>query len=400
MNKALMQSYQYRAYDKQGHLVKGVERASSSQNALRELKKQGLTVVDLAEFTVKKEGGRVTLVQIEELTSQLSLLLRSGLTIDRALDVLVGNTTNTRLLVILQELQQAVHQGGELSSALEKHQDVFSTLYCEMVKIGESSGRLSVVFDKLAENLMFQRELSKKITQAMVYPLFILSVCLLALVAIFNFVVPSMSGLFESLTEVPFYTQALMTVSAWIQVYQFHLLFSVIGLIFMVIHSAKKAWFKAWLGRTLAFIPITRNALFLVERIRYSAAMTLMLESGVDLATAMQMAAKTVKNPGIASQLGKAQQEVSHGKTLFSSLASIPVFDSISLSLLQVGEETGQLGTVFNEVNRRSRSNFESWVLKLTAMLEPLMIVFMGLIVGTVVVIMLLSIVSVNDVSF
>lgn len=112
------------------------------------------------------------------------------------------------------------------------------------------------------------------------------------------------------------------------------------------------------------------------------------------------MAAKTVKTPGVVQQLEKAQQQVSQGQSVSHSLAGLPLFDALSLSLLQVGEETGQLGKVFAEVNLRARSTFESWVLKLTTMLEPIMIVFMGLIVGSVVVIMLLSIVSVNDVTF
>lgn len=400
MSTPTTKPFKYQAYDRSGNLIKGVEQAENESEAQYRLKKQGLVVLNVSELKVKSSGRKINQTQIEEITSQLALLLRSGLKIDRAIEVLANNTANTQLRTLLQHLLNTVSHGGQLSSALEEHKNIFSTLYCEMVKIGESSGRLPEVFDRLAENLMFQRELAKKITQAMVYPAFIMAVCSLALVAIFNFVVPSMSGLFESLTELPVYTEILINTSSWVQRYQFYLLMALILAIATVIHSIGKPWFNDFLTRTLELLPLTRNALYQVERIRYSGAMALMLESGVDLATSMAMAARTVKANGIKSQLIKSQQLVSQGQSLSQSLTGIPIFDSISLSLLQVGEESGQLGRVFTEVNRRSRSAFESWVLKLTTMLEPLMIVFMGLIVGSVVVIMLLSIVSVNDVSF
>lgn len=400
MNQDMMLSFEYRAYDRKGQLIKGIERASSQQEAQLKIKKQGLVIIELRPIATAKIKGRVSIAHVEELTSQLALLLSSGLKIDKALAVLAQSNEHQKMKMVLSDLYQTVSQGGSLSSAMTKHDKVFPSLYCEMVRIGEGSGRLTDVFQRLAENLRFQRELSKKIVQASVYPCFILVVCLLALVAIFNFVVPSMSGLFESLTELPVYTALLIDVSNWVQAYQWHTLFGLIAFVVIVVHSSDKAWFKHWIANLLDAIPLTRRAVLLVERIRYSASMSLMLESGVDLATSMSMAAKTVKTPGVVQQLEKAQQQVSQGQSVSHSLAGLPLFDALSLSLLQVGEETGQLGKVFAEVNLRARSTFESWVLKLTTMLEPIMIVFMGLIVGSVVVIMLLSIVSVNDVTF
>ncbi len=393
-------TYRYKAYDKQGKLVQGTELGKSELDVTVKLKKQSLIPLEVTTLAQTKKVGRVTGAVIEETTSQLSLLLKSGLKIDKALEVLAENAPNAKIQSILEEVSIGVKQGRELWRCMSEHPTAFPNLYVEMVKIGEASGRLTEVFAKLAENLKFQRELSKKITQAMVYPMFILLVCVVSLVAIFNFVVPSMSGLFESLQEIPVYTQLLLDVSGFVQSYQVHMLAALVVAVIAFIKASENPDFRKRVDGFLAAFPLTRNAVLLVERIRYSASMELMLTSGVDLAKSMSMSTASVKSDALQSQLSKAHDDVSQGRSLVESLSGIQLFDPISLSLIRVGEETGQTGLVFGEINSRSRNQFETWMLKLTAMLEPLMIVIMGGIVGSVVIIMLLSIVSVNDVSF
>ncbi|EHR0552738.1 TPA: type II secretion system F family protein [Vibrio parahaemolyticus] len=393
-------TYRYKAYDKQGKLVQGTELGKSELDVTVKLKKQSLIPLEVTTLAQTKKVGRVTGAVIEETTSQLSLLLKSGLKIDKALEVLAENAPNAKIQSILEEVGIGVKQGRELWRCMSEHPTAFPNLYVEMVKIGEASGRLTEVFAKLAENLKFQRELSKKITQAMVYPMFILLVCVVSLVAIFNFVVPSMSGLFESLQEIPVYTQLLLDVSGFVQTYQVHMLAALVVAVIAFIKASENPDFRKRVDGFLAAFPLTRNAVLLVERIRYSASMELMLTSGVDLAKSMSMSTASVKSDALQSQLSKAHDDVSQGRSLVESLSGIQLFDPISLSLIRVGEETGQTGLVFGEINSRSRNQFETWMLKLTAMLEPLMIVIMGGIVGSVVIIMLLSIVSVNDVSF
>lgn len=399
-NTTESKGFSYKAYDRNGTLIQGVEFGLSSNAVDRRLRSNGLTPIEIKVASSASKGGRVTSAHLEEVTAQLALLLKSGLKIDVALKVLVDNSANRALQQVLNSVYQSVQQGRELWRSLSEHEAVFPNLYVEMVHIGETSGRLPEVFEKLAENLKFQRDLNKKISQAMVYPMFILLVCVLSLFAIFNFVVPSMSGLFESLNEIPFYTQILMDVSHWVESYQWHTLFVLVLFGGVIYSSSNKPEFKKAIDKVLNAIPFTRNAVIQVERVRYSASMELMLTSGVDLAKAMGMSANSVKTSALKSQLLQAQQEVSQGRSIVESLMGMKLFDPISLSLIKVGEETGQIGLVFGEINKRSRSDFESWMLRFAAMLEPLMIVVMGGIVGSVVVVMLLSIVSVNDVSF
>lgn len=392
--------FKYKAYDSGGNLVQGVMSAETNAAATLELKKQGLIPLSLTAQRTTSSNSKVSSHHIEEITSELALLLKSGLQINTALEVLVGIAPNQGCHRLISDLLDRVNHGGELWKAMSEHPKVFDTLYVQMVKIGESSGRLPQIFEKLASNLLFQRELSKKVTQAMIYPAFIFGVCLISVVAIFNFVVPSMSSLFESLTEIPSYTQFLISASEWMQNYQLFLFAGVVFGIVAVAKYHKEPWFKSRLDLFLMAAPLTKTAMLLVERIRYSSAMHLMLSSGVPLVDAMKMASLTVNSPSVSSQLVTAHNEVSQGRSIMDALVGIPIFDSISSSLLKVGEETGQLDLIFGEISERARSTFEDWMLKMTAMLEPLMIVFMGGLVGSVVVIMLLSVVSINDISF
>lgn len=393
-------SFSYRAYDRKGQLVQGTVFAETQQKVDKQLRMSGLVPIDIKPIAQVKKKKNITLNDIEELTSQLSLLLKNGLKIDNALNILMQNSNNLRMQEVLNDVHLNLQHGGELWSALKAQESVFSPLYIEMVKIGETSGKLPEIFDRLAENLQFQRELNSKIIQAMIYPLFIFFVCIASLFAIFNFVVPSMSGLFESLTEIPIYTQILITTSGFILKYQSHMILLLILCLSFVFHYRKKPEFKSWMNQTLYSLPLFNTVILQVERIRYSASLELMLGSGVDLSKAMSMAINAISTKSIASQLLKAQQEVSQGRTLFDSLQGISIFDSISLSLLKVGEETGQLHRTFSEIHSRSRAKLENMILKLTAMIEPLMIIIMGGIVGSVVIIMLLSIVSINEINF
>lgn len=396
----MSQSFTYKAYDKGGQLTQGAISAENKELALSELKKQGLIPLSVQAQKGANRSQTVNSQHVEDITSELSLLLKSGLQINQALKVVLGIAANQGCHQLINDILDKVNHGGELWKAMGDHPQVFDTLYVQMVKIGESSGRLPQVFEKLAANLHFQRELSKKVTQAMIYPAFIFGVCLISVVAIFNFVVPSMSSLFESLTEIPPYTQFLIDASDWMQNYQFYLVVFVAALITGVIKVRKEPWFRSRLDAVLISLPFTRKAVLLVERIRYSTAMHLMLSSGVPLVDAMRMAAMTVTSPSVSTQLLSAQEEVSQGRSIMDALIGIPLFDSISSSLLKVGEETGQLDLIFSEISERARSTFEDWMLRMTAMLEPLMIVLMGGMVGSVVVIMLLSVVSINDISF
>ena len=401
-----MKSFRYKAYDNLGAKADGGIKAADLDLAKAALSEQGLMVVSVTEDTsFTQELGflsrrRVSAQELEFLTSELALLLNSGVTIDRGLAVIKRNSTSAPQARLVASLHDAVRRGESLSEAMAAESEVFNPLYINLVKLGESSGTLPKIFSRLAEDIKFQSELRSKIMQALTYPAVIFFVCILCIVFIFNYIVPQMSGLFEGLPEIPTYTAFLLGASAWMINYQWFLLLGIVTAVGMLVTALKTAEGARRIDEALLMVPGIRNVFILVERIRFNTAIAMMLESGILIDRCLDMAVGSVKNQTIQQELKVAKERVKKGDTLSKALRASPLYPDFSLSLIEVGEESGQLEPVFAEISRRSRREFESWVDRMTSLLEPLLILVMGGIVGGVVVTMLLSIVSVNDIGF
>lgn len=394
------QLFKFKAYTKTGELTEGELHAENEAAARQALKKDYKLVVKVSPEKQGFKRKRVTLADMEQSTNQLSTLLKNGLKIDKALVVLAKSNSQSAMGAIWNGVLSDIKQGDLLSDALGKRPEVFSTLFVEMVKIGESTGNLPQVFSRLSQNLQFQNALRSKMIQAITYPFFILIVCVLAIWAIFNFVIPSMSSMFDSVEDIPSYTQFLIDASNWVQSYQVHMLLIIMAIVVGIVSALRKPTLKAKLLEATVALPLIKTIIKQSDKIRFSTALQLTLESGVSLSSGLELAAETVINPVLRDKLRKSVISVSSGSELSTELAKLGLFDDIGISLISVGEESGTLTSSFTEISQRSRLSFEQWLTRFTAMLEPLLILFMGGIVGSVVITMLLSIVSINDVSF
>ncbi|GKW54116.1 type II secretion system protein [Pseudoalteromonas sp. NCCP-2140] len=394
------QLFKFKAYTKTGELTEGELHAENEAAAIQALKKDYKLVVKLSPEKQGFKRKRVTLADMEQSTNQLSTLLKNGLKIDKALIVLAKSNSQSAMGAIWNGVLSDIKQGDLLSDALGKRPEVFSTLFVEMVKIGESTGNLPQVFSRLSQNLQFQNALRSKMIQAITYPFFILIVCVLAIWAIFNFVIPSMSSMFDSVEDIPSYTQFLIDASNWVQSYQVHMLLIIMAIAVGIVSALRKPTLKTKLLEATVALPLIKTIIKQSDKIRFSTALQLTLESGVSLSSGLELAAETVINPVLRDKLRKSVISVSSGSELSTELAKLGLFDDIGISLISVGEESGTLTSSFTEISQRSRLSFEQWLTRFTAMLEPLLILFMGGIVGSVVITMLLSIVSINDVSF
>ncbi|MDP5134927.1 type II secretion system F family protein [Rheinheimera baltica] len=394
-----MSVWEYDAIDDNGSRLKGRVRADTEQQALALVNQQQLSPLKIRQ--IKTEQGlfnRIKANDIEQLVTELALLLRNGVQLDRALDIMSGSTPNTVASEMLAAITESVRTGAPLFKAFSKYPRYFDTLFCEMVRIGEESGQLATTMERLGHNLKFQNDLKNKITQAMVYPGFVLAVCILSLFAIFNFIVPSMQGLFANMRDIPPYTQFLISTSEWVQNNQLLLLIFTFITVAAIFRSWREPGFQNFLQVIIRRTPVIKQGVFLGERIRFVSSMQLMLQSGLTLAKALEFSVNVVKDHRVKRQLERIKSEVSNGKMLSDALAVTDILEPVMLSLVKVGEESGRLDIVFTEMNERSRRKFEQWAMKLTSMLEPILIIVMGGLVGSVVVTMLLSIVSTTDV--
>ena len=401
-----MARFLYQAYDSSGGKLQGEIEASDVTKAKQQIADQQLMLVEIKEDGATVAGldifqrNKVSIQEIEYLTAELSLLLNSGVTIDRALGIIRRNSTSAPQAKLVAQLHDAVRRGDSLSDALGEHQAVFNPLYLNLISLGEASGTLPTIFSRLAEDMKFQSELKRKVIQALIYPGVIFSVCMLCILFVFNYIVPQMQSLFDGLPELPFYTAVLLGVSNWIVSYQWILLAIVLASGVGIYMARKNTSSAAAIDAFVARVPWFSGMITRVERIRFNTAITLMLESGILIDRCLEMAVGSIKNRELKQGLASAKDRVKKGATLSTALRSSPVFDDFSMSLIEVGEESGELAPVFGEISARARREFESAVERMTSLLEPALIIVMGGIVGGVVVTMLLSIVSVNEVGF
>jgi len=402
-----MPRYRYQCFDVTGGRVFGTIESESVEKALIELRHRGWLPssiemvgndLDWRSFLGFDEQ-KVGLADLEFFTAELSLLLESGVRIDRAIEILQRAGKSGAVGQLLRELGDELKKGKQLSEAAAARPDVFDRLYVNLVSLGEAGGRLPEVFRGLAEDLKFQRDLRQKVISAATYPVVVASVCILAILFIFNFVVPNLETLFADSTNLPWYTAMLLGASAFMRQWQWWV-FSALAVTTLLLwrsrHSPAVSDLK---DRLLLDTPGLREATTMVERIRFASGLGLMLDAGLPVDKALTLATGSIKHGSLRREVALAVEKVKRGEPLSKALRQTRIFPDYFASLLEVGEEGGELPRVFTEIARRSRDQFSAWALRLTTLLEPALILVMGLIVGGVVVIMMLSITSVADIS-
>ncbi|WP_293748966.1 type II secretion system F family protein [uncultured Paraglaciecola sp.] len=394
--------FSYRAYDNSGAKFEGELDATDKQGVIAELKSQGLLASEIKPVVQKGQGillfsRGVTLADLEFLTAELSLLLASGVRIDRGIDIIRRNKAKPVLANLLGDISKDIKGGSSLAESVRKHPKVFSPLYCNLVELGESSGNLVQVFHDLAVDLKFSRDLQSKIISSLTYPLVILFVCILSIFFVFNFIIPRMSSMFDGVDNLPWYTSALLSASEWLNNYQGLLFIGIliggVGIYVLFKRPEVKHWFA---GISLS-LPVIKSAVITVERIRFNSGIALMLSAGLAIDKALSLCIGNVSNHHLKRELEIARDKVKRGNSLSQALRQTSIYPAFFISLLEVGEESGNLESVFSEIAKRSKQEFESWTGRITTLLEPLMILFMGGLVGGIVIIMLLSMVSINE---
>lgn len=397
--------FQYRGVDNQGTRHQGSISAINEADAQQKLLDMNINVIELNELSNKKSikdlfEPKITLDDLEFFTSQLSLLLESGVRVDKGIEIIQQSNANPSLNKLLFKISASLKKGESLSASFAKHDDYFDELYISLLEIGETSGNLPEVLSRLADDLKFKKELKAQITQALTYPFVIFAVCILAVYFVLTFIVPKMAGIFTDLSLAPWYTQLIIKTSNFFIDYQVLIIGLIVTLLVAFSYSFKQSSFRKKVYTFCAGLPGIGRVLLTSERIRFASSMAMMLEAGLQLDTTLKLTTNTLKHPDLRREANQALKQLKSGKQLSHVLSKTQIFPEFFLSIIKVGEETGTLPRVFNEVANRSRIDLDAVIKKLTTLLEPLMLVFMGGFVGGIVISMLMSMVSINDVTF
>jgi general secretion pathway protein F len=396
----------FRAVAADGRMRSGSLTGDNEKLVTRELRKQGLTPVYVGptpkstSFDLKLPsfgGGRQRDVLF--FTQELSTLLTAGVPLDRALAITGELTVRPEFRFIVLDVLRVLKGGRSLADSLATHPEYFSELYVNMVRAGEASGALAIIFERLADFERTRDDLRNYIISSMVYPGLLTLVGLGSIFLLLNFVVPRFATLFsDSRMKIPAPTQMMLTASRFVQAYWWMGAVAVAAMAIAWRLYTRTPAGRLWWDAARLRIPLLGDALRKAETARFARAMATLLANAVPLVQAIAIAAATLGNRMIAGAMTGVAMGVKRGEGIAGPLRKAAVFPPLAAHLLTVGEETGRLDAMFLRMADIYENDTRASIKRFTSIFEPIVILLMGVIVGGLILSMLLAITSINDV--
>lgn len=406
-----MPVYAFKGYDAGGKAVSGQRDADSPRTIKQLLRRDGIFITELAEHGQKKEGGflkaevklsflqeRVSSQDLAVATRQLATLVGAGIPLVDSLVALVDQVDHQAFKSVWADVKQRVNEGSSFGDALGAHPKVFSGLYVNMVRAGESSGALEVVLSRLADFTESSAELKNKLVGAMVYPIIMMFVATVVVGILFVFVIPKITALFESQKVVlPISTRILIFTSSTVRDYWFVILPALIGAILGFRRYIRTPSGRARWDRFTLDAPIFGPLIRMVAVARFSRTLGTLVGSGVPLLAAFDIVKNVVQNTLLLSVIETARDAVKEGDSIAAPLKRSGQFPPIVTHMIAIGERSGQLEAMLNNVAKSYEVQIDTKVRTLTSVLEPVMIVFLGTVVGFIVFAILLPILQISQ---
>ena len=388
-------TYEYSVRDRSGKIVSGKLEADSQAAVATKLKSMGYAPMSITESKagMKRElsipgfGKKVKLKDLAIMSRQFATMINAGLSLLRSLTILSEQTENKELARVLGEVGKDVETGQALSSAMAKHPAVFPPLMVNLTRAGEVGGFLDTVLLQVASNYEAEVKLRGKVKSAMTYPVVVLIMAILATVGMLMFIVPVFASMFEELgATLPAPTRVLVFLSEQMKWLAPLMLVSFIA--FMVVWKKikNKERVRNFVDPLKLKIPVFGSLFQKLALTRFSRNLGTMLTAGVPILQALDIVADTTGNVVLAHATRDVQESVRRGETLAGPLANHPVFPPMVVQMLSVGEDTGALDTMLGKIAEFYDQEVEATTESLTALLEPLMIAFLGGVVGSMII--------------
>jgi general secretion pathway protein F len=397
-----MAIFSYRATTMEGTIVEGAIEAADEKSAVERLKNTGVIPLRVAapEEGIKK---RITLrsskVNLLTFTTELATLLGAGLPLDRSLNILSSISESKDMKNIVQSILKSIREGSSFSDALQRHPKIFPRLYINMIRAGEAGGVLDVVLDKLNEFLESSKELKEHIFSVMIYPSILIVTGGISITILLIYVLPKFSVIFAELGgSLPLPTQMLLAFSNMLKSYWWVALLMIITGWFVF-----KSYIKSETGRYKwdAFkLKMMGEVIKKLETARFCRTLGTLLKSGVPLLQALNNARDVINNKVIASAIDAVSAGAKEGKGIAIPLSGVNAFPPLALSMIKVGEETGQLDNMLLKVASTYEKSLNTAIKRFVSFLEPAMILIMGLFIGFIVISMLVAIFSITELPF
>jgi len=405
-----MPVFEYTGYNHSGKALKGILDADSAYGARQKLRGMGIFPVEVREALSKvkdlRPGAisifgflkRVKPGEISAMTRQLSTLLAAGVPLVKSLETLISQVNNPMFKSIMAQIKDSVNEGNSLASSLSQHPRVFSNFYINMVHSGEASGSLDVVLGHLAEYGEHQQALRRRFQAALAYPIFMSIIGTGVLFFLLIVIFPNITKIFTEMQHtLPLPTILLIEVSNFLQSFWWIIVLALLSGIVIVKHSKKRPGFQNFWDKAKLRIPVLGPLNQKIALARFGNTLGSLLQSGIPLISALQITGKIVDNSLIEKVIDSAVEDIHKGKSLASTLGQSRWFPSMVIQMISVGEQSGELEAMLQKIADTHEKEVESHIIALTSLLEPIMILIMGAVVGFVVISILLPIFEMNQ---
>ena len=400
-----MPKFEYLGKEKSGHMVSGDLDAKNRNEAVSLLIEKGLTPIKINECkrgifkSNSKREGRISGKEKVVFSRQLAILINSGLPLAQSFSILQKQTSNQKFKKIIEEVGKDLQGGISLSDALSKHPKAFSTIFVNMVRAGEIGGTLDQTLERLANQMEKDREIIAKVRNAMMYP----SVIIVAMIGAVTFlmvkVVPQLSTIFEDMGgELPINTRALIFISNVLKNYLIFVILSVVGTIYALrrlVKTNKK--FKFHFNAFLLKVPLIKMVIIKLNTARFARTLGMLLNSGIPVMESLEIVNNSISNEVFLRKLAEASNSVKNVQTLSGALTQTALFPPLVCEMISVGEETGNLEEILAKLADFNDKELDSIISNLSAILEPVIMLALGGIVGFIVISILQPIYTMSD---
>ncbi len=387
-----MAHFTYKAMDATGKEVTGKIEAATDKMASQQLRERGMRVFEVKEqgaggdFFANFRKKKVKASDKMTFTRQLATLIEAGLPLLRALTILTEQSENPTLREMIEDVKNSVQGGSSFSEAIAKYPDTFDKLYVSMVKAGEIGGVLEIVLDRLATFAEKDAQLMAKVKSAMVYPMIMVLVAVIVITILMAFVIPQFTELFGSMgAQLPFPTRILISISDVIKGYWWAIFGAMAGL-----YYGSQAWFKTsagerWRDGMMLKLPVFGELTRKMITARFTRTLGTLIQSGVPILQALSIVKDTTGNVVVGEAMDSVAAAVTEGEPLATPLHKLGVFAPMVTNMIAVGEETGALDQMLIRIADNYDMVVEEAVKAMTSLMEPALIVFMGVTVGFIV---------------
>jgi general secretion pathway protein F len=404
-----MALFSYRASNSVGETLQGEMEAENSRQVIVELQREQMIPIEVKRVTglrgllgnLSGRDKKVGTKQILAFAKELATLLKAGMPLEGSLSLMARLNSDENMARVIDELNDSIKSGATFSRALEKQRDIFPRLFVSMIKAGEAGGMLGEALERITDYLERSQALRESVRSALIYPTILLVVAAVSIMVLLVFVVPQFSQMFEDMgRELPVATQIILAAGDFLTGYWWLLLAS----IFLSI-----ALFRLWLergenqyrlDRWLLSLPLFGDLLLKVETARLSRTLASLLNNGLTLLNAVKLSQEVLNNRYIAKGIEQAAQQLKQGRGLSAPLIEQKLLPELAIRMIQVGEESGEIDTMLTDVADIYDREVRESVQRLLTLVEPVLIVGLGLVVAGIIISILLAMLSVNDLAF